>query len=144
MVPTGCRIGRPHGTEKPVDRSRHNAGKGPTARILGAVVIERTRPHTAHGRFCLGPFEKSAQCAGRQLRVRVQNEYPRRAALLQSLVDCCGEAAVRVVHDDRGAPLPRVPTLSSDERLSTTTTRGEMPSWLVSESMQVGRSAALL
>jgi hypothetical protein len=37
-----------------------------------------------------------------------------------------------------------VPTLLSDERLSTTTTHAEMPCWLVSESMQVGRSAALL
>ena len=37
-----------------------------------------------------------------------------------------------------------VSTLSSDERLSTTTTRTETPSWPVSESMQAGRSVALL
>ncbi len=82
MVPTGCRIGRPHGTEKPVDRSRHDAGKGSSTRILGAVAVECTRPHTAHSRVCLSPLDKSAQRAGNHLCVRIQNQHPRRGTLL--------------------------------------------------------------
>ncbi len=107
VVPTGRRISRPQGTKKPVDRSRHNTGKRSTTRILGAVVIECTRPHAAHSRVCLSPLEKNAQRAGCQLCVRIQNEHPRCAALLQSLVYSYGEAAIRIVHDDRRTPLPR-------------------------------------
>jgi hypothetical protein len=144
VVPTGRRIRRPHGTEKPVDRSRHNAGKRSTTRILGAVVIECTRPDTAHSRVCLSPLEKNAQRAGCQLCVRIHKEHPRCAALLQSWFTAAAKPRFESFTTTAEPRCRAVSTLSSDERLSTTTTRTETLSWPVSESMQAGRSAALL
>jgi hypothetical protein len=137
VVPTGGRIGWPHGTEKPVDRSRHDAGKGSSARILGAVLVECPWSHTAHRRVFLSLLEKSAQCAGRQLCVRIKDQH-------HGADPCCNPwftaAAKPRFESFTMTAEPRcraVPTLSSDERLSTTTTRTAMPSWLLSESMQV-------
>lgn len=145
MVPTGCRISWPHGTEKPVNRSRHDAGKGSSTRILGAVVVECARSHTAHSSRLPEP-SREERTAHRVPSVRPDSELSTHGA-----EPCCSPwltAAAKPRFESFTITVEfscrTVPTLSSDERLSTTTTRTEMLSWLASESMQVGRSAALL